>query len=188
MALTVAGRLRRRSVLAISFVLFFRSSIPICSRRCFSFACGPSGTEIARLPTMTSPACMFRPAGRLWQPNNPYPHRPALGAQSIFVRHPRTWRYPNLRSIMTASQGILGPMPKDIDHDSHAIDDATLAQEIRKGGVGHNPAVQGGIVVANPAGELSIQPVSSQPDSAPPQAPIAVPPPAAQQQAESPSE
>jgi hypothetical protein len=51
-------------------------------------------------------------------------------------------------------------MTNDGHSNSDANPDGTLTQEIRKGGVGHNPLVQGGIVVATSEGILAIQTIT----------------------------
>jgi len=50
-------------------------------------------------------------------------------------------------------------VPRDGNNDAETrIQATTLEQEIRKGGVGHNPSVEGGIVVMTDTGQLKIEP------------------------------
>jgi len=50
-------------------------------------------------------------------------------------------------------------VPRNGNDDTETrIKATTLEQEIRKGGVGHNPSVEGGIVVMTNAGQLKIEP------------------------------
>jgi hypothetical protein len=70
-------------------------------------------------------------------------------------REQLTW---NERSIRLPA-GYTQAVPRAGSDDAKTrIQATTLEQEIRKGGVGHNPSVEGGIVVMTGTGQLKIEP------------------------------
>lgn len=64
----------------------------------------------------------------------------------------------NGRSIRVLARYTQAVPRNDKDNGQTRITSTTLEQEIRKGGVGHNPSVEGGIVVMTEAGQLKIEP------------------------------
>jgi hypothetical protein len=65
------------------------------------------------------------------------------------------WNERSIRLLARYTQAV----PRNGNDDGETrITSTTLEQEIRKGGVGHNPSVEGGIVVMTEAGQLKIEP------------------------------
>jgi hypothetical protein len=63
----------------------------------------------------------------------------------------------NGRSILLLAR-YTQTVPRNGDDNAVTrIETTTLEQEIRKGGVGHNPSVEGGIVVMTDSGQLKIE-------------------------------